>query len=148
MKSEPDVFSIHHLADAPNRTTAWEGVRNYQARNYMRDHMKPGDGILFYHSNADPLAIVGTALVASAPYPDPTQFDPESEYFDPKSTPDNPRWMLVDVKLDRVFHKPVTREMLASTPGLETMVVLQKGSRLSITPVTPLEWHIVMELAS
>lgn len=148
MKSEPDVFSIHDLAKAPNRSTPWEGVRNYQARNYMRDQMKPGDGILFYHSNADPLAIVGTAVVASAPYPDPTQFDPASDYHDPKSTPDNPRWMLVDVKLDRIFTKPVTRQMLAETPGLDTMAVLQKGSRLSITPVTPQEWNLVMELAS
>jgi predicted RNA-binding protein with PUA-like domain len=148
MKSEPDVFSIHDLANAPNRNTPWEGVRNYQARNYMRDQMRPGDGVLFYHSNAQPPAIVGTALIASSPYPDPTQFDPESEYYDPKSTSDAPRWMLVDVKLDRVFEKEVTREMLAATPGLETMAVLQKGSRLSITPVTPLEWQIVTELAS
>jgi predicted RNA-binding protein with PUA-like domain len=147
MKSEPDVFSIHDLANAPNRTTPWEGVRNYQARNYMRDQMRPGDGVLFYHSNAQPPAIVGTAHIASSPYPDPTQFDPESEYYDPKSTSDAPRWMMVDVKLDRVFEKEVTREMLASTPGLETMAVLQKGSRLSITPVTPLEWRIVTELA-
>ncbi len=148
MKSEPDVFSIHDLAKAPNRSTPWEGVRNYQARNYMRDQMRPGDGVLFYHSNAHPPAIVGTAVVASAAYPDPTQFDPSSAYHDPKSTPENPRWMLVDVKLDRIFERPLTREMLAETSGLETMVVLQKGSRLSITPVTPQEWALVLELAS
>lgn len=147
MKSEPDVFGIDHLAASPNQTTKWEGVRNYQARNYMRDSMKVGDGILFYHSNANPLCIAGTAIVASEPYPDPTQFDPDSDYFDATTPPDNPRWILVDVKLAQIFPAPVLRETLQQTSGLESMIVLQRGTRLSIHPVTASEWRIIHQLA-
>ncbi len=147
MKSEPDEFGIDDLIKAEHQTTRWEGVRNYQARNFMRDEMKPGDGVLFYHSNANTLAIVGTMNVASESYPDPSQFDPHSEYFDPKSSEDNPRWMLVDVVFTRKFEHPVLRESLAQTEGLENMVLLQKGSRLSINPVTAHEWNIIHQLA-
>lgn len=147
MKSEPDEFGIDDLIASENQTTRWEGVRNYQARNFMRDDMKPGDGVLFYHSNADPLAVVGTAHVSSEPYPDPSQFDPKSDYFDPKSSQDNPRWILIDVTFTQKFDRPVLRETLMQTDGLQDMVVLQRGSRLSINPVTESEWMIVHELA-
>lgn len=147
MKSEPDEFGIDDLMKSENQTTRWEGVRNYQARNFMRDDMKPGDGVLFYHSNANPLAVVGTARVSSEPYPDPSQFDPKSDYFDAKSTEDAPRWILIDVTFTQKFDRPVLRETLMQTDGLQDMVVLQRGSRLSINPVTESEWKIVHELA-
>ena len=147
MKSEPDEFSIDDLISRKNGITYWEGIRNYQARNFMRDEMKVGDGALFYHSRANPLAVVGTMDIASVPYPDPSQFDPESKYFDPKSTKENPRWMLVDVKFTAKFDAPVTREQIKETPGLEDMMVIKKGARLSIQPVTEQEWKIIHELA-
>lgn len=147
MKSEPDEFGIDDLIKADNQTTRWEGVRNYQARNFMRDDMKPGDGVLFYHSNANPLAIVGTMNVSSEPYPDPSQFDPKSDYFDAKSSDDNPRWIVVDVKFTQKFDRAVLRETLLQTDGLQDMVLLQRGSRLSIHPVTESEWKIVHDLA-
>ncbi|WP_246481750.1 EVE domain-containing protein [Natronogracilivirga saccharolytica] len=147
MKSEPDEFSIDDLIKAENSTVHWDGIRNYQARNFMRDEMQPGDGVLFYHSRAKPLAVVGTMNVASEPYPDPTQFDPDSKYFDPKSTKENPRWMLVDVQFTARFDPPVTREQIKETAGLEDMMLIKKGSRLSIQPVTEQEWNIVHELA-
>lgn len=147
MKSEPDEFGIDDLIKADNQTTRWEGVRNYQARNFMRDDMKPGDGVLFYHSNANPLAIVGTMNVSSEPYPDPSQFDPKSDYFDAKSSDDNPRWIVVDVKFTQKFDRAVLRETLLQTDGLQDMVLLQRGSRLSIHPVSESEWKIVHDLA-
>lgn len=147
MKSEPDVFGIDHLIASENQTTRWDGVRNYQARNFMRDEMKIGDGVLFYHSNANPLAIVGTMNVSSEPFPDPTQFDPNSDYFDPKSTEENPRWILVKLTFTQKFDPPVLRDDLRNVKGLEDMMVLQRGSRLSIQPVTPKEWEIVHKLA-
>jgi predicted RNA-binding protein with PUA-like domain len=147
MKSEPDVFSIDDLASQPDQTTHWEGVRNYQARNYMRDEMKTGDGILFYHSNANPLAVAGTARVVSDPYPDPSQFDPASDYFDEKATEENPRWQLVDVQLMRKFEKPVLRDAVKNEPELADMVLIKKGSRLSIQPVTAAEWNKIHEMA-
>jgi predicted RNA-binding protein with PUA-like domain len=147
MKSEPDEFGIDDLIAAENQTTRWEGVRNYQARNFMRDDMNPGDGVLFYHSNANPLAIVGTMNVSSNPYPDPSQFDPKSDYFDPKSSEDNPRWFLVDVTFTQKFKIPVLRETLQQSHGLEDMMLLQRGSRLSINPVTEDEWTIIHKLA-
>jgi predicted RNA-binding protein with PUA-like domain len=147
MKSEPDVFGIQDLANSPYQTTAWEGVRNNQARNYMRDSMKPGDGVLFYHSNANPLCVAGTAVVASEAVPDPTQFDPESEYFDATSSMANPRWMMRHIKLVHLFEPPVLRETLAATPGLESMILLQRGTRLSVHPVTADEWRIIHHLA-
>lgn len=147
MKSEPDVFSIDDLASQPDQTTHWEGVRNYQARNYMRDEMKIGHGVLFYHSNANPLAIAGTARVVSDPYPDPSQFDPASDYFDEKATEENPRWQLVDVQLVRKFDKPVLRDAVKNEPELADMLLIKKGSRLSIQPVTAAEWNKIHEMA-
>lgn len=147
MKSEPDAFSIDDLASRNNQTTYWEGVRNYQARNFMRDDMKPGDKVLFYHSNAKPLAVVGTMEVASEPYPDPSQFDPDSKYFDEKSTEENPRWILVDVKLIRKFDKPVLRDDIKKEPSLQDMMLVQRGSRLSIQPVTEFQWKKIHEMA-
>lgn len=147
MKSEPDAFGIDDLIKSKEQKTRWEGVRNYQARNFMRDDMKVGDGVLFYHSNANPLAIVGTMNVSSEPYPDPLQFDPKSDYFDPKSTEENPRWILVDVTFTQKFEPPVLRETLQSIIELKDMMLLQRGSRLSIQPLSKFEWEKVHELA-
>lgn len=147
MKSEPDAFGIEDLIKSKNHTTHWEGVRNYQARNFMRDEMKPGDGVLFYHSNAKPLAIVGTMNVSSEPYPDPSQFNPDSKYFDEKSTEESPRWQLVDVTFTQKFEPPVLRDSLRDVNGLEDLMLLQRGSRLSIQPVTDQEWKIIHKLA-
>ncbi|MDE1182919.1 EVE domain-containing protein [Paraburkholderia sp.] len=142
MKSEPDEAGIDHLASAPHRTLPWTGVRNYQARNFMRDAMQPGDGVLFYHSSCPEPGIAGLAEVSSTAYPDPTQFDPESPYYDPKSSREEPRWLLVDV----VFNKKVPLIALATLrahPELAEMRVLAKGNRLSITPVTDAEWRFI-----
>jgi predicted RNA-binding protein with PUA-like domain len=146
MKSEPDEFSIDDLAAAPDRTTAWFGVRNYQARNFMRDEMRVGDRAFFYHSSCDEPGIAGIVWVSKPAYPDATQFDPKSAYHDPKATREAPRWLNVDVTLVRKT-KLVTLPTLRATPGLEDMVVLRRGNRLSITPVTPAEWKIVEKLA-
>lgn len=147
MKSEPDEFSIDDLAAAPNRTTAWFGVRNYQARNFMRDEMRVGDRAFFYHSSCDEPGIAGIVEISKPAYPDETQFDPKSPYYDAKSTRAAPRWLHVDVKLVRKT-KLVTLPVLRETPGLEDMVTLRRGNRLSITPVTPDEWKIVEKLAT
>lgn len=146
MKSEPDVFSLSDLQTCPNQTEPWNGVRNYQARNFMRDTMRVGDLVLFYHSNATPPGVVGLAEIASAPYPDATALDPESEYFDPKSTPDNPRWYLVDIRYRATFPKMVSLDTLRNTPELSTMAVVQRGQRLSIQPVTKAEFRTVCSL--
>jgi predicted RNA-binding protein with PUA-like domain len=145
MKSEPTECSITDLANAPQHTVPWVGVRNYQARNFMRDAMAVGDGVLFYHSSCAEPGIAGLATVASAAYPDATQFDPASPYFDAKSVPDAPRWLHVDVALQRVTRLLSLREMRAQ-PALATMQVLKAGNRLSITPVTPDEWAAVLAL--
>lgn len=142
MKSEPDEASIDDLAHAPHRTLPWTGVRNYQARNFMRDTMQIGDGVLFYHSSCPEPGIAGLAEVSSTAYPDPTQFDPKSPYYDAKSTQENPRWMLVDV----VFQKKCALIPLAALrehEALADMRVLAKGNRLSITPVTTAEWNFI-----
>lgn len=146
-KSEPSAFSIDHLANSPRQTAPWDGVRNYQARNYLRDDVQVGDGVLFYHSSEEPLGIFGTMDVVQAAYPDPTQFDPKSQYYDPKSTRDNPRWMLVDVKFRQKFSRPVTRDLLNADPVTAGMLVMQRGMRLSIQPVTSKEWQAVHRLA-
>lgn len=136
MKSEPDVFSIDDLKAASGKTTHWEGVRNYQARNFMRDDMKKGDLVLFYHSNCKEPGIVGLAEVASKEaYPDESQFDPKSNYHDPKASRDNPRWMLVDVRYKKALAKPVTLKEIKAHPKLKEMKVAQRGMRLSIQPV-------------
>ena len=144
MKSEPDEFSIDDLAAAPKQTTPWFGVRNYQARNYMRDHMKVGDGVLFYHSSCEVPGIAGVAKVASAPHPDLSQFDRKSEYYDPKAKRDAPRWMLVDVKMVKKTRVMPLDEMRGYRE-LARMVVLKRGNRLSITPVTDGEWKFILE---
>jgi predicted RNA-binding protein with PUA-like domain len=142
IKSEPDVFSIADLKKVAQEP--WSGVRNYQARNFMWKEMNIGDLALFYHSNATPPGIVGVARVASEPYPDPTQWDPASEYFDEKSTEQKPRWWLVDFAFEKEFRQMVTLANLRAEPKLEGMVVLQKGTRLSITPVIKKHFdHIV-----
>ena len=143
MKSEPDEVSIDDLAAAPKQTVPWFGVRNYQARNFMRDLMKVGDDVLFYHSSCPEPGIAGLARVSAPAAPDETQFDPKSPYHDPKATRENPRWVCVDVKLVRKTRLMSLREM-RETPGLETMRVLQPGNRLSITPVTDDEWRLVL----
>jgi predicted RNA-binding protein with PUA-like domain len=145
MKSEPDEVSIDDLAGAPRKTVPWTGVRNYQARNFMRDQMRLGDGVLFYHSSCPEPGIAGLAEVCSAAYPDATQFDPESKYFDPKATADKPRWLHVDVKLVRKTRLLSLAEM-RQRPELASMVVLKPGNRLSITPVTADEWRAVLKL--
>lgn len=146
-KSEPTAFSIDDLARAPRQTTFWDGVRNFQARNYLRDEVQVGDGVLFYHSNADPLAVVGTMEVVRAGYPDHTAFDPQDPHYDPKSDPQAPTWYMVDVRLVQKFPRPVTRDRLLAEPRLAGMLLLQKGSRLSIQPVTAEEWKLVHKLA-
>jgi predicted RNA-binding protein with PUA-like domain len=145
MKSEPDEVSIDDVMSAKGKTVPWFGVRNYQARNFMRDAMKIGDGVLFYHSSCQEPGIAGIAEVVSGPYPDATQFDPKSHYYDPKATQEQPRWISVDVKGVRKTRLLSLAEM-RTLPQLEDMVVLQKGSRLSITPVTPAQWKHVMAL--
>jgi predicted RNA-binding protein with PUA-like domain len=145
MKSEPDEFSIDDLGKSPRRTAPWTGVRNYQARNFMRDQMRAGDGVLFYHSSCPEPGIAGIAEVASAAYPDATQFDPKSDYYDAKSPRDDPRWVHVDVKLVKKTRLLPLEEM-RNAPGLRDMVTLRRGNRLSITPVTPSEWKAVMKL--
>jgi predicted RNA-binding protein with PUA-like domain len=145
MKSDPDTFGIRELAASPDRTTRWDGVRNYQARNLLRDEIRPGDGVLFYHSQADPPAVVGTAEVVRAGYPDPTQFDRRSPYHDARSERDSPRWYAVDIRLAREFERPVGLDELRGTAGLENMVLLRR-SRLSVQPVTAAEWKIVVGL--
>ena len=144
MKSEPDEFSIDDLVKAKKQTTAWFGVRNYQARNYMRDQMRVGDGVLFYHSSCDVPGIAGLAQVASKPYPDESQFDRKSAYFDAKSKREEPRWMLVDVRLDRKTRLMPLSEM-REYRELADMITLRRGNRLSITPVTPAEWKFILK---
>ena len=143
IKSEPTTYGIEHMRR--DKKTSWTGIRNYQARNFMRDQMQVGDQAFFYHSNCDEPGIVGIAEVASAPYPDPTQFDPKDDYYDPKSTPEAPRWHHVDVRLvekTRLLGLPELRTI----PELASMRVLQKGNRLSITPVSAAEWRKITSL--
>jgi predicted RNA-binding protein with PUA-like domain len=147
MKSEPDEFSIDDLARARGQTTPWFGVRNYQARNYMRDDMRLGDRALFYHSSCPEPGIAGIVEVSRLAYPDASQFDPKSPYYDAKSPRAAPRWVHVDVKLVRKTRLIPLAEMRAAT-GLADMVTLRRGNRLSITPVTAAEWKIVEKLAA
>lgn len=145
MKSEPDVYSIDDLER--DGSTVWDGVRNYQARNLMRDEMSVGDGVLYYHSNADPPAIVGLARVSKEAHPDPTQFDPESRYYDAKATREKPRWFCVDIEFVGKFAEPLPLPQLREDSKLEGMALLQKGQRLSVQPVTSREWRHVLKLA-
>ena len=145
MKSEPDEVSVDDALAAPRATVPWTGVRNYQARNFMRDAMRVGDGVLFYHSSCAEPGIVGIARVASTAYPDPTQFDRKSPYFDPASKKEAPRWLLVDVQVLRKTRN-LTLPELRGDPELQDLVVLRKGNRLSITPVEPRHWKRILEL--
>jgi len=147
MKSEPDVFGIEHLKRRPDRTEPWDGIRNYQARNFMRDEIREGDRAFFYHSNCKQPGIVGIVEIVSDPYPDPTQFDPESKYYDPKSDSDDPRWVLVDVRHLRDLARNVTlTEMKAQAETFGDFQLLKRGNRLSIMPVTEHQWNRVLEL--
>ncbi|MEE8105726.1 MAG: EVE domain-containing protein [Planctomycetota bacterium] len=146
-KSEPDVFSIHDLAKAKGKRTEWEGVRNYQARNLLRDEIQKGDEVLYYHSRHNPMAVVGTARVAKAGYPDPYQFDKNSKYFDEKSGKDNPRWFLVDITLGSIFKREVTLKEIKSTAALSKMVLVTHG-RLSVQPVTAKEFQTIVKLGA
>jgi predicted RNA-binding protein with PUA-like domain len=143
MKSEPEVFSIEDLK--ASGTTCWDGVRNYEARNDLRDHIRVGDGVLFYHSNAEPSGIVGLAVVVRAGYPDTTAFDPQDVHYDPKSDPKNPTWWMVDVKFVKRSRTVITRERLSSIPALKNMALF-KRPRLSVQPVTPEEWRTILKL--
>ncbi len=145
MKSEPDTYSIDDLI-AKGGPDIWEGCRNYTVRNFIRDAMAPGDEAFFYHSNADPSGIVGVMRIVGPAYPDPTQFDPASEYHDPKSPPEAPRWLARDVEFVRKFARVVSLAELRATPGLEEMLVLRRGQRLSVMPVTEAEWLGVLAL--
>ncbi|MES2398454.1 MAG: EVE domain-containing protein [Pseudomonadota bacterium] len=145
MKSEPSECSVDDALAAEKSTVPWVGVRNYQARNFMRDHMLPGDGVLFYHSSCAEPGIVGIAEVASTSYPDPTQFDAQSHYYDPKSKPEEPRWQLVDVKVLKKTRN-LTLPELRANPALEDLTILKKGNRLSITPVEPQHWRVISKL--
>ena len=145
MKSEPDVFGIDHLAKMPGQTEHWDGVRNYQARNFMRE-MKKGDEIFFYHSNCDEPGIVGIAKVTKEAYPDHSAFDPESKYYDPKSDPDNPRWFMVDVQLIRKFKRVIGLQELKTHPFLAEMLIMRRGNRLSVTPISKKHWDYILKL--
>jgi len=142
-KTEPTTFSFDDLWNAPKRTTHWDGVRNFQARNMLRDQIKPGDLVFIYHSSADPTGIAGIAEVVRGGYPDKSAFDPGDSHFDPKSKPDSPSWFVVDVRALKPLPRLITLEELRKTKGLEKMVLLQRGSRLSIQPVRPDEWEII-----
>ena len=144
MKSEPDVYSIDDLER--DGREKWDCIRNYQARNMMRDDMRIGDEIFFYHSNCKEPAIAGIAKVASKPYPDPTQFDENSRYFDPKSSRDEPRWILVDVEFVRKLKQPIRLVDIKAHPGLEDMILVRRGNRLSIMPVEKKHWDLILKL--
>jgi predicted RNA-binding protein with PUA-like domain len=144
MKTEPDEFSIDDLKR--KKVEPWSGVRNYQARNYMRDGMRKGDGVLFYHSSCEVPGVAGVAEVATPAYPDPTQFEPASDYFDPASPPDAPRWVLVDVKYKRKLKRVITLAELKGRKELADMILLRPGNRLSVSPVTKREWDYILSL--
>ena len=148
LKSEPDVFSLEDLKNCPNQTEPWDGIRNYQARNLMRDEMKVGDQAFFYHSRQAEPAIVGTVKVVREAYPDHTSWDPSSKYFDEKSSPENPRWLRVDVQFESEVSRPVTLKELRSVPELKEMFLLRKGMRLSVQPVTDEEFQMSLAIAN
>lgn len=148
VKSEPDIYSIDDLAKEKDKTTYWDGVRNYQARNFIRDEMKLGDAVLFYHSNSDPTAVVGVCEVVKEAYPDFTAFDPDDPHYDPKSKKDNPAWMMVDIKLVKKFKTPVTLEEIKNNPKLNNMRLVQRGNRLSVFPVEKNEFDEILKMGS
>lgn len=146
MKSEPDVFGIDHLRKMPKQTEHWDGVRNYQARNMLRDQMQVGDRVFFYHSNCDEPGIVGIAKIVRAGYPDHTAQNPDSKYYDPKSDTDNPRWYMVDVKFERKLKRTITLNELKADAELSDMALVRRGNRLSIMPVTAEQWEYILSL--
>lgn len=146
LKTEPTSFSFDDLWNSPGRTTSWDGVRNYQARNMLRDEMQPGDLVFIYHSSTDPTGIAGIAEIVRAGYPDSTAFDPQDDHYDSKSSPESPAWYTVDVKAVKPFSGIITLERLRAVKGLEKMVLLRKGSRLSVQPVSADEWEIITRL--
>jgi predicted RNA-binding protein with PUA-like domain len=145
-KTEPSTFSFDDLMNAPNRTTHWDGVRNFQARNMLRDQIKPGDLVFVYHSSADPTGIAGIAEVVKGGYPDQSAFDKNDSHYDPKSDPGAPSWYMVDIRAVKPKSRFITLEELRKVKGLENMVLLQRGSRLSIQPVKPVEWEIITSI--
>lgn len=145
-KSEPETFGIKHLQKKPKQTEHWDGVRNFQARNMLRDEIKVGDKAFFYHSNCIPPGIVGTVEIVKNGYPDLSCLNPESKYYDPVSTKENPRWYMVDVRFEKEFKHMITLDQLKNNPALENMVVTRRGNRLSITPVTAQEWKIILAM--
>ncbi|MEM6730080.1 MAG: EVE domain-containing protein [Myxococcota bacterium] len=147
MKSEPSVFSYDALTKEPKRTAMWDGVRNYQARNLLRDAIKKGDQVLFYHSNEAPIGVVGVCEVVKEGYPDPTQFDAKQKYYDAKSKPENPRWFVVDVKAKRKLPRVVTLQEIKDRKSLASMKLVQKGQRLSVQPVTKKEYETILAMA-
>ncbi len=144
MKSEPNEYSIEMLRK--DKVTCWDGVRNYQARNFMRDHMRVGDGVLFYHSNIEPVGIAGMAVIVKESYPDYTAWDSNDRHYDPKSIPANPTWYMVDVEFVKACREVITLRKLKGISALEKMMVVQKGVRLSVQPVAPAEWEIIVRL--
>lgn len=146
MKSEPETFGIDDLQNRPGQTEHWDGVRNYQARNMMRDMMKVGDGVFFYHSNCDEPGIAGIAEIVREAYPDFTALDPGNKHFDPKSSPDNPRWFMVDVRLVRKLQRTITLKELKNHPELQDLALLKRGNRLSVIPVNEQQWQSILEL--
>lgn len=147
MKTEPSTYSIQDLSREKKQTTHWDGVRNYQARNYMRDQMKLGDKVLVYHSNANPPAVAGVATIVRESYPDHTSWDPKDKHYDEKSTPQNPRWFMVDIKLEQIFNEPIPLDELREIAALKDMELLRKGSRLSVQPVRKKEFDAILKLA-
>jgi predicted RNA-binding protein with PUA-like domain len=147
-KSEPGEFSWVDLKNSKNQTTFWDGIRNYQARNFLRDEIKQGDGVLFYQSSTDPLAVVGYCEVVKESYADHTQFDSSNDHFDPKANPKNPTWFMVDIKLAKEFKNPVTLDSIKANPKFKSMKLIQRGQRLSIQPVTKDEWDEILKMGS
>ncbi len=146
MKSEPDVYGIQHLQQCPNKTDSWDGVRNYQARNMMRDAMKKGDLAFFYHSNCKEPGIAGIMKIVRAGYPDHTALDPEKKYYDPKSDPDKPRWYMVDVRFVRELKRVITLSELKTLEALSELPLVRRGNRLSVMPVTEKQWNFILSL--
>ena len=147
-KSEPSEFSLEDLKKSKNQTTCWDGVRNYQARNFLRDEMKKGDGVLFYQSSTDPLAIIGYCEVVKEGYPDHTQFEKKNDHYDQKADRKNPTWFMVDIKLIKEFKQPVTLDVIKAKPKLKNMKLIRRGQRLSIQPVTKTEWDEILKMGS
>jgi predicted RNA-binding protein with PUA-like domain len=146
LKSEPDTYSIEDLKNEPGQVGTWDGVRNYKARNYLRDEMQVGDKAFFYHSSCETPAIVGIVKIVRAGYPDPTAFNPKSPYYDPKTSPDNPRWFMVQVKFERKLKNPITLKDIKNNPKLAKLTLVQKGNRLSVMPIKSNEWETILAM--